>query len=126
MNILGGVIGAVADLGKSYLGNKAAEKQAKHEARMNSIQNDADWESKMAEASGDSWKDEWFSLILSAPLIFIGYAVMVDDASIIDRVKEGFTALSSLPEWYQYLLFIAVSSSFGIKGADKIMNLRKK
>jgi hypothetical protein len=126
MNILGGVLGAVADLGKTYLGNKAAEKQAKHEARMNTIKNDADWETKMAEASNNSLKDEFFSGVLSLPLLFIGYAVAVDDPTIINRVKEGFNTLSELPEWYQYLLFIAVSSSFGIKGADKIMNLRKK
>jgi hypothetical protein len=30
-----------------------------------------------------------------------------------------------LPEWYQYLLFIAISSSFGIKGVSKLMSLRK-
>lgn len=126
MNILGGVLSAVADLGKGYLNNKAEEKQAKHQAKMKIIENDADWETKMAEASKGSWKDEYFSLALSSPLIFIGYAVAVDDPTIIDRVKEGFNTLSELPEWYQYLLFIAVSSSFGIKGADKIMNLRKK
>ncbi len=126
MNILGGMIGAVADLGKSYLGNKAAEKQAKHKAKITMIENDADWESKMAEASNSSLKDEFFVIVLSFPLFFIGYAVAVDDPTIINRVKEGFNALSELPEWYQYLLFIAVSSSFGIKGADKIMNLRKK
>ena len=126
MNLLSAIIGPVANIGKQYLSNKAAEKQAKHKAKITMIENDADWESKMAEASKDSWKDEYFSLALSSPLIFIGYAVGVDDPAIIDRVKEGFNALSELPEWYQYLLFIAVSSSFGIKGADKIMNLRKK
>ena len=126
MNILGGMIGAVADLGKSYLGNKAAEKQAKHKAKITMIENDADWESKMAEASNSSLKDEFFVIVLSFPLFFIGYAVGVDDPAIIDRVKEGFNALNELPDWYQYLLFIAVSSSFGIKGADKIMKLRNK
>ena len=115
----------VTDLAGGYLKNKAEEKQAKHKAKMTMIENDADWESKMAEASKDSWKDEYFTIALSAPIVFIGYAVGVDDPAIIDRVKEGFNALSELPEWYQYLLFIAVSSSFGIKGADKIMKLRK-
>jgi hypothetical protein len=33
--------------------------------------------------------------------------------------------LSGLPEWYQYLLFIAISSSFGIRGVGKLMELRK-
>ena len=59
MNFLSSLIGPVANIGKQYLANKAAEKQAKHEAKMNVIQNDADWESKMADASASSWKDEF-------------------------------------------------------------------
>ncbi|WP_348681584.1 hypothetical protein [Alteromonas mediterranea] len=126
MNILGGLFGAVTNLGSTWLKNKAAEKQAKHEAKMNVIQNDADWEAKMADASASSWKDEFFSLVLSTPLFFIGYAIVVDDMTIIHRVEQAFAALNNLPDWYQYLLFIAVSASFGIKGADKVMNMRKK
>ncbi len=120
------LISPIANLAGGYLKNKAEEKQAKHKAKMTMIENDADWEAKMAEASKDSWKDEYFTIALSSPIIFIGYAVGVDDPTIIARVEEGFAALSRLPEWYQYLLFIAVSSSFGIKGADKLMSLRKK
>jgi hypothetical protein len=40
-------------------------------------------------------------------------------------MDEAFSALNSLPEWYQYLLFIAVSASFGVKGADKLMAMKK-
>ena len=36
-----------------------------------------------------------------------------------------FDVLSTLPDWYQYLLFLAVSASFGIRGADKLMKLRR-
>jgi len=108
----------------SYMHNKAEEKQAKHQAKMTAIQNDANWEAKMADASSSSWKDEWFTILLSLPLLLIGYAVTVDDITIIERVKAGFQTLEELPEFYQYLLFIAVSASFGIKGADKLMNLR--
>jgi hypothetical protein len=120
------LISPIANLAGGYMKNKAEEKQAKHKAKMSMIKNDADWESKMAEASKDSWKDEYLVICLTAPIVFIGYAVGVDDPTIIARVEEGFAALSRLPEWYQYLLFIAVSSSFGIKGADKLMSLRKK
>jgi len=120
------LITPIANLAGGYMKNKAEEKQAKHKAKMSMIKNDADWESKMAEASKESWKDEYLVICLTAPIVFIGYAVGVDDPTIIARVEEGFAALSRLPEWYQYLLFIAVSSSFGIKGADKLMSLRKK
>lgn len=120
------LITPIANIAGGYLKNKAEQSRAKHEAKMRVIENDADWESKMASASSHSWKDEFFTIILSSPIIFIGYAVGVDDPAIIQRVRDGFDVLTSLPEWYQYLLFIAVSASFGIKGADKIMNLRKK
>lgn len=119
------LIGPIADLAGGFLKNKAEQSKAKHEAKMNVIQNDADWEAKMADASSNSLKDEFFSVILSLPLLFIGYAVAVDDPTIIARVQAGFAALNELPNWYQYLLFIAVSASFGIKGADKIMQMRK-
>lgn len=125
MSIFSALIRPVADIAKGYLSNKAEQAKAKHEATMNVIQNDADWESRMADASSNSLKDEFFSVILSLPLLFIGYAVAVDDPTIIVRVQAGFAALNELPDWYQYLLFIAVSASFGIKGADKIMQMRK-
>ena len=118
-------IGPIANIAGGYLKNKAEEKQAKHKAKMSMIENDADWESKMVDASANSWKDEFWTLVLATPVFMVGYAIVVNDISVIDRVHQGFDALAQLPEWYQYLLFIAISSSFGIKGVSKIMNMRK-
>tara|TARA_R110000772_G_scaffold2460_1_gene8865 strand:+ start:2482 stop:2853 length:372 start_codon:yes stop_codon:yes gene_type:complete len=123
--MLSSLIGPVAGLVKGYLSNKAEEKQAKHQAKMSVIQNDANWESKMADASKDSWKDEFWTLVLAAPVFMIGYSIAVDDPAIIIRVGESFAVLGTLPEWYQYLLFIAISSSFGIRGVGKIMDMKK-
>jgi hypothetical protein len=125
MSIFTALLGPVADLGKTYLSNKAEEKQAKHEAKMNVIQNDADWESKMVDASANSWKDEFWTCILAIPIFMVGYAIVVNDMTVVDRVQKAFATLNDLPEWYQYLLFIAISSSFGIKGASKLMGMRK-
>lgn len=115
----------VADLAGGYLKNKAEQSKAVHEAKMKVIQNDGDWENKAIDASATSWKDEFWTLVLSVPIFMIGYAIVVNDPSVIERVEDGFVALSNLPEWYQYLLFIAISSSFGIKGVSKLMSLRK-
>jgi len=125
MSIFTALLGPVADLGKTYLSNKAEEKQAKHAAKMNVIQNDADWESKMVDASANSWKDEFWTCILAIPIFMVGYAIVVNDMTVVDRVQKAFATLNDLPEWYQYLLFIAISSSFGIKGASKLMGMRK-
>lgn len=119
------LLGPAMELGKEFLKGKADEKKAIQQRKINAIQNDADWESKMADATKNSWKDEFFSIILSLPLIAVAYSVAMDDVTIIARVNEGFEALNKLPDWYQYLLFIAVSASFGLKSADKIMSMKK-
>ena len=123
--MLQALIGPISNLVGGYMKNKAEEKQAKHQAKINVIQNDANWEQTMAAASGNSYKDEFWTLVLSLPLFMVGYAIASGDTSVIDRVHLGFAALSELPEWYQYLLFIAISSSFGIRGVSKLMDLRK-
>ena len=120
------LISPITSLLGGYLNNKKEEAQAKHQAKLQVIQNDADWESKMADASASSWKDEFWTLVLAVPLFCLGYSVVVDDASVVDRVRDSFRALDTLPDWYQYLLFLAVSASFGIRGADKLMKLRKQ
>lgn len=123
--MLQALIGPISNLVGGFMKNKAEEKQAKHQAKMNVIQNDANWEQTMAAASGSSWKDEFWTIVLAIPIFMVGYAIAANDVTVIDRVELAFTALSGLPEWYQYLLFIAISSSFGIRGVSKLMDLRK-
>lgn len=120
------LIGPIAEVAKGWLSNKAEVQKAKHQATMQAIQNDGSWEEIQARNSATSWKDEWWTLVLSVPLVAVGVAVAIDDVTIIERVHAGFAALSELPEWYQYLLFIAISASFGIKGVNSLMEMRKK
>lgn len=120
------LLGPAMELGKEFLQGRVEEKKAIQQRKITAIQNDADWEAKMADATKGSIKDEWFAFILSAPLIAVAYSVAMDDPQIIARMNEAFSALNQLPDWYQYLLFIAVTASFGVKGADKIMGMRGK
>jgi hypothetical protein len=60
------------------------------------------------------------------PLFCLGWSVVANNPSVVVRVSDSFDALDKLPDWYQYLLFLAVSASFGIRGADKLMKLRGK
>jgi|TARA_R100000353_G_scaffold159670_1_gene119193 hypothetical protein len=122
--MLQALIGPIANLASGYLSNRHEQAQAKHQAKLQVIQNDADWESKMAAASASSWKDEFWTIVLAVPLFCLGYSIVVDDPDILIRVSDGFDVLASLPDWYQYLLFLAVSASFGIRGADKLMKLK--
>ena len=118
-------IGPITNLVGGWLNNKAEEKQAKHQAKLLVISNNADWESKMANASSMSWKDEFWTCVLALPLLAIFWGVMTDNTDVIERVRLGFQVMGELDDWYTYLLFLAISASFGIRGADKLMSLRK-
>lgn len=119
------LLGPALELGKEFIKGKADEKKAIQERKINAIQNDANWEEKMASATDKSWKDEFWSIILALPIIAVAYGAAMDNPAVIERLTAAFDTLNSLPEWYQYLLFIAVSASFGLKSADKIMGLKK-
>lgn len=123
--IWGTVLSGVVDLAKGWVQGKAEEQKVKQEVKLEKLKTDADWEARMADATANSWKDEYLIILLTLPLWFIGYGVIMDDTAIIDRVHAGFTALQQLPEFYQYLLYTGVLASFGIKGADTLMKMRK-
>ena len=106
--------------------NRAEEKNAIHNAKMEVIKNTASWEQLMASASATSWKDEWFTLLLSAPVVALMWGISMNDVEILDRIGIAFGELNMLPDWYQYLLFMAMSASFGIRGADKLLALKGK
>ena len=124
MSLLGSRIGPVADLGKTWLEGKVAKTKAKAEAEakvmVTQAESAADWETAMARASNQSWKDEWITILFSIPLIlaFIPPAV--------PHVQEGFRVLSTMPEWYQYGLSVIIAASFGVRGVIGIMNKVKK
>ena len=125
------LIGPIANLAGSWFENKIAKTKADGQAKVAEAKARASvaekvaagevaWEGKMADASNDSWKDEFALVVLLAP------AILVFIPSMREYVKEGFAVLADLPDWYQYLLFLAVSASFGVRGASKLMKLRGK
>ena len=126
MNWITSLISPVANVAGQIIKNRGEIAKAKHDAQMQTIQNNADWESKMADASANSWKDEFWTLVLAVPIFMIGYSIIVDDPSIIERTKLAIQALDELPDYYQYILFICISASFGIKGVDRLLNIKKK
>jgi len=120
------LISPIASLLGQVLKNRSEEKTAVHTAKMQIIQNNASWEQLMATASATSWKDEWFTLLLSAPVVALMWGISVNDVEILYRIGIAFEELNKLPDWYQYLLFMAVSASFGIRGADKLIALKDR
>ena len=66
----------------------------------------------MAEGSMYSWKDEYWTIILSIPMILCFFPDMVP------HIKAGFAALKGMPDWYQNVLMLSISASFGYRGFE--------
>ena len=118
-------LGPIANLAGTWLEGKVEEKKAVTGAKVAKAQAEAvimqkkatgeiDWDLKMADASAHSWKDEWLTILFSIPLIqsFCG-----DWGREI--VTNGFAALESMPDYYQYTLGTIVAASFGTRAATK-------
>jgi hypothetical protein len=110
------LIGPVSNLVGGWLKNKAEEKQAIHERKLETIKHEANWDNIQATNSGTSWKDEWLTLLFSVPL------VMAFIPAAVPYVIEGFNALEQMPEWYRMYLGVIMAASFGFR---QILNLKK-
>lgn len=107
------IVRPIASLLGGYLQHKAEEKQAVHERKLQEIKQTANWDEIQAANAGSSWKDEFFTIIFSIPLIlaFIPGAV--------PYVQTGFAVLESMPDWYKAFLGAAVAASFGMRTLAK-------
>jgi hypothetical protein len=129
--MLGALIGPIANLAGSWMESKVEKVKADGQAKVAQAKakavvaekvaaGEVAWEKSMADATDGSWKDEFALIVLLLP------AILVFIPSMTEYVRSGFEVLNTLPDWYQYLLFIAVSSSFGIKGVGQAMKLMGK
>ena len=125
------LIGPIANLAGTWFQNKIEKTKADGQAKVAEAKARANvaekvaageiaWEGKMADATVDSWKDEFALVVLLTP------AILVFIPGMTDYVKQGFDILATLPEWYQSLLYIAISASFGIKGVGQAAKMFKK
>ena len=130
--IIGDILGELIGVGRDYLAGKRKLKQAKVEgalkinkAKVEAQQQmiadgqkaDIKWENTSLQQSG--WKDEYWTIILSIPLILCFIP------GLADYISKGFEALEATPEWYWYAVGVAIGSAFGVKKLADFMKLKK-
>ena len=129
--MLQALIGPIAELAGGWLKGKASaqaasanlklvEAEAKATIMKSAATSEADWEKIMAQGTQNSWKDEYLVGLFSIPLIlsFCGEWGR-------KTVADGFDALSTMPDWYQYTLGVIVASSFAVRSATKFFGGKK-
>ena len=118
------IIDSLTRLAGTWLEGRVAKTKAKAEAEatvlIKQAESAADWEAAMARNSGQSWKDEWLTLLFSIPLI------MCFIPSMVPYVQDGFEVLGNMPDFYQYTLSVIVAASFGVRSVIGIMNKKKQ
>ena len=121
------LIAPIAEVAKTWIGGKVEASRVKNEATLEITKaraeiarkvaaGELEWNQAMAEASANSWKDEWLTILVSIPLVlaFTGNE---------DVVMKGFTALEQMPDFYKTAVGVVFAASFGIQS---IKNMMKK
>lgn len=118
---VGELFGLVGDHFEGQRKIKLAEVEAEIALAAKRASAEIDWDLMWADQAKTSWKDEWFVLLHSIPVI------MAFIPSMAPYVAQGFEALSSsAPDWFITFYGAGVAASFGIRGLKDVYKSRSK
>ena len=110
--------------GSKIYANKQKAKMAMSEAQLLHAERQARgeeaYQGKLLEARQSDWKDEFILILLSIPIIMLGFAVWSDNPAHMEKMKLFFEYLSDLPFWYQTIFVGVIASVYGLKATDLI------
>ena len=109
----------VGGMASTWIESKAESQKLNLEIKKKQLTGDIDWDLEAMKGSQSSWKDEYFVIILSLPLILCWIPAAEG------WVERGFEQLNKAPDWYFYSLGIAISASFGVRGATAFFKRNK-
>ena len=111
--------GVAVDLVKGWAERKKIRTMAKIELEHKRVTADIDWDLEQVKASGSSWKDEFWTVLLAIPIILC----FIPGMDIY--VERGFQILrDSVPLWYTSAVGVAISAAFGTRAFSKVMKGR--
>jgi len=111
---LGSVVGGWLERKKIAAVTETTIALKKQEVITSQATADITWDQTMADGSKDSWKDEYWTIILSIPMI--GAFIPGMDVYVLN----GFTVLASTPDEYKIFLGTAIAAAFGRSELIKI------
>lgn len=105
---------------KSAAASAAAKLAMKKETGSQEIQlTDAEWESIAAKGQGDTWKDEYLTLVISGPIVgvlagSVWYA-FTGNSNLLDGTLNGVRELRELGLDWDFLTTSVVLAGIGLK-----------
>lgn len=120
------LIGVAGDAVQNMAKAKAAKAEQKiTEIRANTeilnkqIKGEIAYDLEAIKGSKDSWKDEAWTIL------FIIIIAMCFIPPLQPYTERGFDALSRTPQWFQFAMYGAIASSFGLRGMGKVLGNKK-
>ena len=99
---------------------RMADAQYLHAEKM--ARGEENYQGKLLEARQSDWKDEFVLVVLTLPILVIGYGVFSEDPAASAKIKEFFEQFQQLPSWFTNLWILVVASIYGIKGTQIFRN----
>ena len=79
-----------------------------------------EYQGKLLNSRDSDWKDEFILILLSMPILMLGFSVWSDDPTHMEKMKLFFEYFSALPFWYQTIFVGVIASVYGLKATDLI------
>lgn len=79
------------------------------------------WDAEASRQMQHSWKDEYLTLLLSAPMILAFLGEWGRTA-----VASGFAAIAHAPDWYKVAFLVTIAASFGVRAIVDRFGFGKK
>ena len=112
---VGGYFEHSAKKAKAKSDLKIAEIDAKTAVQKKVAEGKVEWETAMAKASDDSWKDEAWTIT------FIILIVACFIPALQPYISDGFKFLrEDCPDWLSYGILASIAASFGLKSIAKL------
>ena len=95
-----------------------ADAAAKTAQRMAS--GELEYSGKLLESRNSDWKDEFILILLSVPIVMLGWSVWSDNPEHMEKMELFFIHFGNLPMWYQAIFVGVIASVYGLKATDLI------
>ena len=95
-----------------------SDAQMKHAEMMS--KGELEYSGKLLESRNSDWKDEFILILLSVPILMLGFAVWSDNPEHMEKMKLFFEYFSDLPFWYHTIFVALIASVYRVQATDLI------
>lgn len=122
-NAVGGIVSPITGYFTKKSENKTKVKLSQIDRLKSADDALSEWENIMAENSGNSWKDEYVTVIVTLPIITtflaVFYSIFTGDPTAAHAAKEATNAVKELVPEYGNLVIGVCFAAIGIKAIKK-------